>query len=1166
MWISGQKNKRVKSDCHSRGIGFRHFPTRGSNMKYQSRFSRSALAAVKQAMIAVCAAVMLLAIPVAGNAQETTSTIRGTISAPDGSPAAGVSVRITDTRTGRVNTATTSSSGRFTVGALGVGGPFTISLTSPDYASQSITDVFVTLGKAYEFDVTLSTESIEEIIVTSAMVQTAPVAIGPSTSFSFDDIQNLPSINRNLTDIVRVDPRIYVDEAFVDAITCVGANPRFNSLTVDGVKKNDNFGLNSNGYPTEKMPFPFDSIQNLSLELSPYAVQYGGFTACNINAVTRSGTNEFSGRAWFSYGDDSLTGDELEGDSIDLGTFDETRWGVSVGGPIVQDKLFFFAAYEKTDGANLFDRCPGDESCGRPVAGVTRAQVDRIRDIALQLYNYDVGPEVPSLDNEDEKLLVRLDWNVNDNHNAVLTYNYNDGFNITESDDDSDEFEFSNHYYERGAELNAYSGQLFSDWTDNFSTELRAGYSELDNRQNTITNSGPLPGDEAFGEVRIETYADIDGDGNFTQANVYLGGDDSRQANVLNYKTYNLKLEGAWTQGDHTISAGYEFEEYKIYNLFIQHNIGEYRFDEENTNFDGDTVGCSRSGNPDGCIDQFEDFSPDDIYYGNTPSLNPLDGAPTFKYATNTLYLQDEFILPQADVTIVAGLRYDWYSSDDVPRENDNFIARTGFSNATNFDGESLIQPRLGINWDVSDTLSVRGGLGLYSGGNPNVWLSNAYSNDGFSVIQAREGDAGVRTLNVDPNNNLTTVPLGQDGNGQPVYDAPEGFFPYIQGQAGNSGVNGVDPNFKIPSNWKLSLGGTWLFDAGRLGEGYVLSGDVIFSRSQNSAIYRDDTLIQFSEAPDGRPVYFQGDKSVPGCEEDPFSNVGACRRQFTSDFILSNVIGDDAEAVTVSATLQKDHDWGLSWTFGYAYTESDDVNPMTSSVAFSNWVLAAVADYENPDRARANYEIKNRFILRLSYENEFFGDNTTRFTLFGQSNEGRPYSYTFDDQEMFISQGFFFGSDDRSLLYMPSGPDDPKVVFDPGFDQDAFFQYAAANDLNKYGGQIVPRNSATSDWWTKFDLRVSQELPGFAKDHKANIYFTIENLSNLLNDDWGVLYERDFPRTAPIVEASYIDTAGTPNDYSDDQYSFDAFIPQEQSRSAAASLWSMRVGFNYNF
>ena len=216
-------------------------------MKDKSRLTRSKFAALRQLAAVVLTAFTMLAVPVASNAQETTSAIRGSVLAPDGGPAANVSVRITDTRTGRVSTATTSSSGRFTVGSLAVGGPYTISLMSPQYASQTITDVRVALGETFDFSVTLTAESIEEIVVTAAVVQSAQVAIGPSTAFDFDDLQNLPSINRNLNDIVRLDPRIYIDENFVDAISCVGANPRYNSLTVDGVKKNDNFGLNGNG-------------------------------------------------------------------------------------------------------------------------------------------------------------------------------------------------------------------------------------------------------------------------------------------------------------------------------------------------------------------------------------------------------------------------------------------------------------------------------------------------------------------------------------------------------------------------------------------------------------------------------------------------------------------------------------------------------------------------------------------------------------------------------------------------------------------------------------------------------------------------------------------------------------------------------------------------------
>ena len=1135
-----------------------------------SRSSDSMWRPLGRAFLSGLAAFVLLAAPVASIAQSTTSAIRGTILEPDGQPAAGVSIQVTDSRTGRVVTTSTSSSGRFAVSQLNVGGPYTVDISSPNHADQSVTDIMVDLGDAFEFAVTLTAESIEEIVVTASAVQTVPVALGPSSTFNFDDLQNLPAINRDITEIVRIDPRIYVDEAGVNEVQCLGANPRFNSLTVDGVKKNDNFGLNRNGYPTQRMPFPFDAVQNVSLELSPFDVQYGGFTACNINAVTRSGTNEFRGRAWASYGDSDLQGDKLEGDSIPVGDFDETRYGFSVGGPIIEDKLFFFAAYEKADGADTFDRCAADESCGRPVAGVTRAQLDRIAQIARDQYGYDPGStNVAGLANEDEKILIRLDWNINEDHNAMLTYNFNDGFNNTASDNDSDEFEFSNHFYERGTELNAWSGQLFSSWTDNFSTELRVGYSETDPRVQTLNSQG-------FGEVQIETYADADGDGNFSRAIVYLGGDDSRQTNDLLYDTFNLKLAGSWTAGNHTISGGFETEDIEIFNVFVQHSVGgEYRFDEDNSidpdgvpnSGDEVTFGCSRGGDPDGCIDQFAAFSPDDIYFYNTPSLDANLAAAEFSYATNSLYIQDEIIFPNADLTIVAGLRYDWYDSSDLPRENPNFEARTGFSNAQNFDGESLLQPRFGFNWDASDTLSVRGGIGLFSGGNPNVWLSNNYSNDGFSVIQAREFNGGVAGLNTDPNSSLATIPLGLDGNGRPIFDAPQSMIQFIQSGTSNGGVNGIDPDFEIPSNWKYSLGATWQFDAGRFGDGYVLNADMIHTRADNSAIIRDDTYIQYSTAPDGRPIYFQGDRSVPGCATDPVgTGFATCGRRFTSDFILDNVVGDDAEATSISATLSKDHDNGLSWTLGYAWSESKDVSPMTSSVAFSNFILNNVSDPNNPGLATSNYETPQRYILRVNYEKEFFGDNRTRFTLFGSHNEGRPYSFTFFEQAMFVRQDFFFGDDDRHLLYMPTGLADPNVRFDPGFDQSAFFAYAEENGLTAYAGGIVPRNIAHADWWTKFDLRISQELPGFNDDHRASVWMNIENLGNLLNDDWGVLYERSFPRQAAIVSASLDDPNNTPNDLSDDVYVFEEFTPEGQSRSTRASLWSIRFGFTYNF
>jgi outer membrane receptor for ferrienterochelin and colicin len=1111
---------------------------------------------------ALFATLALLAMSVAGFAQETTSGLRGTLTGPSGAPAAGVRVTVVDERTSTSSTTVSSNSGQVSMNGLRVGGPYSIRLDSSEYANQTVTDVYLGLGETYTFNLALRAETLEEVVVTASAVESVQVAVGPNSTFNLDDLQNLPSINRDIRDIIRIDPRVYIDEAFVDAVQCVGANPRFNSITVDGVRMNDNFGLNSSGYPTQRMPFPYDAIQNVSIELAPYDVQYGGFTACNTNAVTRSGTNEFTGRGWFDYTDDSLTGDSLEGDPISRASFDEKRYGFSVGGPILKDKLFFFAAYEKAETTDAFDRCAGDQSCANPVDGVTQAQLDRIASIARTLYGYEPGDPLTGAPNEDEKYLIRLDWNVNDHHQAAFTYDYNDGFNVAESDTFSGAYEFSNHYYTRGAELKSYATQLFSDWNDRFSTELRFGYSELDNRQITQNQQG-------FGEVQIETYADGNGDGNVSQALVFLGGDDSRQSNKLNYDTTNFKLTGTYNLDDHVITGGFEREETDIFNLFLQHTIGEYRFDESNTDLNGNPVGCSfTNGLPDGCIDQFEAFKPDDIYYGNAaPSLDPNNAAAKFAYAVNTLYLQDEFRIANGDITIVAGVRYDWYTSSDLPLENPAFVARSGFSNRKNFDGESLIQPRLGIDWEVSDELRLRGGVGLFSGGNPNVWLGNNYQNDGFTQVQAREFNGNVADLNINPARSLQTIPLGVNGSGRPIFDAPQSMIDYVRNGVGNSSVNAIAPNFSQPSNWKFSVGGTYLFDLpGMLGQGYSLSADLIKSKAENSATIVDDTLVQVGTAPDGRPIYFGADKSIPGCATDPLANAIGCQRTGTQDFILSNVEGADGDALSFSFSLSKDYDWGLDWVFGYAYTESDDVNPMTSSVAFSNYNNVAVSDPNMPGRAISNYEIPHRFILKIGFNKELFGDNETRFTLFTSRNQGRPYSYTFNNQDMFNLGPFFNPSDSRSLLYMPTGRNDPNVIFDPGFDQDAFFSFANARDLRQYGGGIVPRNAFNSSWWTKMDLRISQELPGFGESQNATVYMVVENLLNLINDDWGVLYEQGFPRTQNIVTASLVDTAGTPNVFSDDKYLFEEFSAVNESRVGSASLWSIRLGFNYNF
>ncbi|MDP2635617.1 MULTISPECIES: TonB-dependent receptor [unclassified Pseudoalteromonas] len=1000
-------------------------------------------------------------------ANETASSVKGQITGPNGNPASGTQITIIHIPSGSTKTTTVNEQGNFSTKGLRVGGPYKIIVDSDTYEDAQLDDVYLTLGQTYPISVALRSQQMEQIVVSGAPISSQSGSTGPASHFSLDDLENKPAINRDLKDIVRADPRIYIDETNAGAINCGGGNPRFNSLTVDGVRMNDNFGLNSSGYPTERMPFSFDSIAQVAVELAPFDVQYGGFTSCNINAVTKSGTNEIKGGFFYDYTNDAMSGDSIEGEKQDLGDYSEKRYGFNVGLPLIEDKLFLFTSYEKLEGAQIFDYAPFAN--GR----IDQATVDRIRQISIDTYDYDPGTMVPSMPVEDEKILIKLDWNINNDHRASFVYNYNDGYSLSQSDSGSSRLSLSNHFFERGAELQSYVTSFYSDWTDDFSTEVRVGYSKLDNRQNSLDAAS------GFGEFNVFT-------GN---VNVYLGPDDSRQANKLKYDNLSLKLAGTYYLEDHELSFGYEREELDVFNLFVQHNEGEYRFSS---------------------IQDFEDGIAR-VYYGNAASHNPDDAAGEFKYALNTLYFQDKFDLIDYDISIVAGLRYDFYTSDDVPTFNQNFEDRYGFSNSQNLDGVDLLQPRLGVNWIYSDELEFRGGIGLYSGGNPNVWISNSYSNDGVRNVQINQ--RGMQILGPDA--------VAFNGNGQPGYDIPQDLYDTVGQGGADADVNVTDPDFEIPSEWKFSLGATYITE-----NDYVFNVDYLYTDKQDSAIVKNLAYEQTGVAPDGRPIYNGG-----------------------SDFLLTNVKGDDAYSQVLSLAMNKSFDNGIDLALSYAYTIAKDVHPMTSSVAFSNYHRIAVSDSENPGLATSNYEIPHRFTMSVSYNHEIFDGYETKFNLFGQAQQTNPYSYGFENQDNY-SLGF--NDAPRQLLYVPT-LDDSQVVYGDDFDQAAFNEWVESEGLTR--GKINNRNSIDGDWWVTLDFKVEQEFMGFGEGQKGAAYFVIKNIGNMINDDWGVLKTGSAMQSA--VDASIVNGQYVFNEFKD---------PSGASVESRPSLWEMRIGVKYTF
>ncbi len=1022
-------------------------------------------------------------------AQETSSGISGKIVTPAGTPAAGTAVQILHVPSGTVRNTVVSETGSFNLKGLRVGGPYKIIVDSDAFQDTTVEGVFLELGETFDVNVALETSSdVEVISVTASAVSTSVFgSTSPGTVFDLSDIENAPAINRDIKDIIRSDPRLYIDETRSDSVQCAGASPRFNSLTLDGVRLNDNFGLNSNGYPTENMPFSFDSIEQVAVELAPFDVQYGGFTACNINAVTKSGTNELKGGVFFDYTSDSFRGDEVEGDKSDNGNYTEKRYGFNIGAPLIKDQLFIFTSYEKVEGSQLFSYGALDNGrvSAQDVADITR--------IASDLYNYDVGGFPGSAPIEDEKLLVKLDWNISDQHRASFVYNWNDGFSISQSDGGSSRLPFSNHFYERGAELDSTVLSVYSDWADNFSTEVRLGQTKLDNRQTSLDAAS------GFAEAQIRT------DGGAT---VYIGPDDSRQSNDLNWENFTAKFAGTYyTNNDHKITFGVEYEDLDVFNLFMQHTVGEYRFDS---------------------IADFEAGTPARIYYNNSAGTNnPDDAAASFSYATTTLYVQDDFYLTD-EIQLMVGLRYDMWSSDDRPTANANFTERYGFSNTANVDGINLLQPRIGFNWAYADNLEFRGGLGLYAGGNPNVWISNAYSNDGVTNIGLQ--DRSRNSLFESAANGLLS------GAGRPIYDIPQALFDEVAATSiadGNGNVNATDPGFEIPSEWKYSFGATYITE-----DDYVISADLMYTDKQNSATIVDLGLTPAGTvAADGRPAY---ETSTTG-------------RRAGSDFLLTNVdSSNDGDSTVVSVSVSKEWDNGIDATAAYAYTDASDANPMTSSVAYSNFINVAVSDVNAPVAATSDYEIPHRFTFKLGYKTEIFDGLTTRFNLYATASDGKPYSLTFTESR---NEDLFpwDASSSRGLIYVPT-TDDANVVYADGFDRAAFDAYVDSAGLAR--GQIVGRNNQNAEWWSKVDIRISQELPAFYEGHKASAFFVMKNLTNFLNSDWGVLKQGSF--VGENVIDAYINDQG--------QYVFNQFFEPGTSYSRSPSLWEVRVGFNYKF
>ena len=1105
------------------------------NQKDWSGFSRTALSVA----VAIVAAAPVMA-------QNTTSAVSGRVVGADGKPVSGATVVILHKESGSSNTQTTDADGRYSARGLRVGGPYVITVTKG--GDREVSDnVYLALAETLGLDVQLGKAQTQlETVVTTGSSTAAKFnnsTMGSGTQISRAELDSYASIARNLQDYARNDPRLAQTDKERGEISAMGQNSRYNSITIDGVAINDSFGLEANNLPTAKQPISIDAIQSVQVNLSNYDVTQKGYTGANINAVTKSGTNEYKGSVYYVYRNDDMVGKRFDRGNqryTDFLPFKEDTKGFTLGGPILKDKLFFFVNYEELK-SNRAQPEFGPIGSSLTNNAISQGQLDAITKTAKDVYGIDTGSVMGQSKLQVKDYLAKIDWNINDQHRAsirVARTEQSDTNNGSFGGYSATGLQMTSQWWQQKKKIDTVVGQWFADWTPDFSTELK-----ISNRDyNSVPqNNSDLP---AIG-IRFNGALPDGAPAGSSTGNrfVNFGTEQSRQFNVLDTKTIDGYLGATWVKGDHELKFGGDIQRNKIYNAFFQNVNGNYTFGCENTNganwtYSFGSINCSTATAAQVQAAVLENFTrgrPSSYQVQVPVAGGTLDnGIAQWTLQQAGLFVQDTWNISK-DLNITAGFRVDQLSTDDKPIYNAaanaapvagrvltaSTVARAtggfGYDNSQTVDGENLFQPRFGFNYALDNRTGhkkqIRGGAGLFQGAAASVWLTNPYSNTGMATRIIGCGAAGLSACS---------------GTASGVFNANPDNQPVLAGTTPAANVDFVQKGLGQPSVWKMNLA----YDAELPFFGMNFGVEWVYTKVQTGIYYQHLNLGDpTATGPDGRSLYYTPQSYATGCwtaTNGSLSTAGACaggRSRALSNEAYNNVTmatktkKGDGNAITLS--FQRPARDGFGFGVAYTYTEASEVSPLTSSVANSNFNSRAIFNPNENVAANSAYMIRDRFTANVTWQKAFISNLKTNVGLFWEGRRGKPYSWTYLND---MNGDGVAGND---LLYIPATRGAPGVKFATPADEAAFWNIVDNNpDLAKYKGAVVPRNSSFSQFVNSFDLRVSQEVPGFFPQHKGKVTFDILNIGNLLNKKWGRIDEVTF-QSAGGNRRSFVNFAG---------------------------------------
>ena len=1039
---------------------------------------------MKQSIKFLLSAFAAMFVGVTAFAQLTTSSLNGLVADASGEPVIGAAVIATHTESGTSYATVTNNEGRYYINGMRAGGPYKVEVSCLGYRTVAFTDVTLQLAESLSLNAKLEDDAqmlSEAIVISNATSKFAAEKTGAATNISNRQIADLPTVSRSITDVTRLSP--YGG----NGMSFAGADGRTANFTVDGANFNNNFGLND-GLPGGGSPISIDAIEEMQVVISPYDVRQTNFIGGGVNAITKSGTNTFKGSAYIYHRNENMRGDTVEGETV-AGARDKDRnttYGFTLGGPIVKNKLFFFANFEYSKIPTVANRWRGStDGVGNADANISRTTLEDLEKVSKHLkdkYGYETGSWTDFPANESNmKVLARLDWNINDKNHLALRYNYT--LNKAWSSPNSSSMDggtrsaygrtslygmsYANSMYSIDNVVHSLSLDLNSRISDNLSNQFLATLSLLNDVRGTDSSDFP------FIDIRND-------DGSAPMPYISAGYELFTWNNAVHNTHIGIKDDITWYGGKHKVTAGINYEYQMADNSYMRNGTGYYRYLslDDFLNERAPEVVC--------------------LTYGYDGEENP---AARVQFHKLGLYAQDEWQANE-NFKLTYGVRFDglFFDNKDLMTNNAILALNYGVAHDAQNPDEHVdgcrhidtgkwpnsnisVSPRVGFVWDVlgDKSLKFRGGTGLFSGRLPLVFFTNMPSNSGMVQYQAILGPKGDQV-------DMSQF-AGKILNRKELYNklVELGYPTTIKPEDGTlpSAISAVDPKFKMPQVWKTSLAIDYAFPTSFP---FSVSAEAIYNKTVNGVCLTDwnvkpvDGFTRFNGV-DNRPIYQKGNYLYTS----------------KSAYVLENTHRGYGWSATASINMEPVK--GLYLSAAYTHTASKEITGMPGSNASSvlNY-MGTVNGPNDPGLHNSQYVTPDRFFANLSYSDKC----GNHFGIIYETWRG-GYNYSYMTQNYINGDGYNY-----DLIFIPT---DEQVAngdfrFVSEEDADRFLDYVH-NDkyLSKHQGEYAEAYSVYSPWVHRIDFSYKHDFKvRIGKSvNTLQLSFDLKNALNLFNSNWGV-------------------------------------------------------------